>query len=259
MILPHHPISALLPGPVISLVPSQTELLHWLGLDAAVSGITKFCVHPPAWQKSKCIIGGTKNIDISKIHSLKPSLIIANKEENVKEQVEELAAAYPVFVTDVNNFEEALLMIEQLGSLTGKNEQAAELCAAVIKKFAEFSPGCHTSLKVCYLIWNDPYMTTGGDTFISDMLCKAGFRNMFQQQQRYPQVSINEIKNSGAEIILLSSEPYPFKEKHKQEIQQLLPGKKILFADGEMFSWYGSRLLLAPEYFTKLHQQINQT
>ncbi|MFZ1527115.1 MAG: helical backbone metal receptor [Ferruginibacter sp.] len=247
----------MLPGTVVSLVPSQTELLYWLGLEAEVAGITKFCVHPAAWQKSKAVIGGTKNIDSNKIHSLKPALIIANKEENVKEQVEELAADHPVFVTDVNNFEEALLMIKQLGALTGKDQQAVELTDAVIKNFSSITPVVHTTLKVCYLIWNNPYMTVGGDTFISDMLSKAGFENAFQQLNRYPQVSVDDIRNSGADIILLSSEPYPFKEKHKSELAQLLPAKKIIFTDGEMFSWYGSRMLLAPEYFLALHKQVN--
>jgi len=243
------------PKKIISLVPSQTELLHHLGLEEEVIGITKFCVHPTEWFRMKQRIGGTKNLAIKKIKELQPDLIIANKEENVQSQVEELAALYPVWVSDVNNLADALQMIEGIGTITNKETEARQLSTAIQSLFTQVqSPG--SKLRTTYLIWKDPYMTVGGDTFIHHLLKRAGFENIFATHQRYPVISIDDLQKTNCELLLLSSEPYPFKQKHIDELQALLPTTKILLVDGEMFSWYGSRLLKSPAYFNSLHQQI---
>lgn len=243
------------PKRIISLVPSQTELLFDLGLETETIGITKFCVHPLSWFKTKERVGGTKTLNIDKIHQLKPDLIIANKEENVKEQVEELALHYPVWLTDVNNLEDALQMITDIGQITRKHETALNLKNKISRSFRDLKQA-PASVNTAYLIWRNPYMTVGGDTFIHDMLIKCGFRNIFSDQARYPEINIPELKKKNLELLLLSSEPYPFKQKHIDELSTRLAGTKIILADGEMFSWYGSRLLLSAAYFEQLIQQI---
>ncbi len=244
-----------LPKRIISLVPSQTELLFDLGLDAETIGITKFCVHPKAWFKTKEKVGGTKTVKIETIHKLMPDLIIANKEENVKEQVEELAKNYPVWLTDVNNFNDALKMIIDIGTITGKPIPANALINNISKAFKEL-PKIDKPDKTAYLIWRKPYMTVGGDTFIHDMLKQCGFQNIFADKTRYPEVGIGELQTANCELLLLSSEPYPFKQKHIDELSSQLPSIKIILADGEFFSWYGSRMLHAPAYFKQLIAQI---
>ena len=248
-----------IPKRIISLVPSQTELLHYFNLEEETIGITKFCVHPKAWHQTKTKIGGTKTIHIKKIKELQPDLIIANKEENVQAQIEELAQDYPVWLTDVNNLDDALIMITDIGELTNKEKEANLLVKEIEasfnipgSKFLTVNPKPLTA----YLIWQKPYMTVGGDTFINDMLLKCGFQNIFADKSRYPEVTIDDLQIANCQLLLLSSEPYPFKQKHIDELQVQLPGTKIILANGEFFSWYGSRLLQAPSYFKQLISQI---
>ncbi len=235
---------------VISLVPSITETLYSLGLNEEVVGITKFCVHPKPWLQTKTIIGGTKNVNIEKVKALTPTLLIANKEENVKEQVEELAKVAKLLLTDVNNYDEALQMISAVASAVNKTPQASKLISQIQWAFASINI---TQVKTAaYLIWKDPYMTVGSDTFISDMMRRAGYENVFDKLLRYPQITIADIKERNPQYVLLSSEPYPFQQKHVVELQELLPYSKFILADGEMFSWYGSRMLLSADYFSSL-------
>ena len=241
---------------IISLVPSQTELLYDLGLEAEVIGITKFCVHPEKWFQNKTRIGGTKNLNINEIKNLHPDLIIANKEENVKAQVEELAAHYDVLVTDVNNLDGALSMIKAIGKLTGKTAEALSLSEEIQLKFRKIIDAFSRKRKIksAYLIWKEPYMAAGGNTFINEMMRYCGLLNIFTNVERYPQINNENLQ--ACELILLSSEPYPFKEKHAHALQQEIPGAKIILVDGEMFSWYGNRLLLAADYFKELRKKI---
>lgn len=247
------------PKRIVSLVPSQTELLHYLGLEKETVGITKFCVHPENWFKTKPRVGGTKAVKNKIIHDLKPDLIIANKEENVKEQVELLAKDYPIWVTDVNNLQEALAMINDIGEITAKQKQADLLIKKISEGFDSLTSAFKTGdpkLKTAYLIWRKPYMTIGNDTFINDMLIKCGFENVFVSRKRYPEINIEDLLITNCQLILLSSEPYPFKQKHIDELSDQLPGRKIVLVDGEMFSWYGSRLLHAPDYFKTLTSRV---
>ena len=239
------------PRRVISLVPSQTELLYDLGLDEEVIGITKFCVHPRKWFKSKQRVGGTKNINITLVAALQPDLIIANKEENTKEQIEELALKYPIWISDIQTVEEALQMIERIGLLVNREENAAGIIQEIKNGFDKLKSAA-VPRKVAYFIWRNPWMCAGGDTFIHDMICKMGWENVMGTQMRYPTVALSELKDLGPELILLSSEPYPFKDVHIAEIKAALPGAEVMLVDGEMFSWYGSRLRLAAEYMAGL-------
>lgn len=241
------------PKRIISLVPSQTELLYHLGLGEQVAGITKFCVHPPQWFRSKTRVGGTKAIKPEIIQQLQPDLIIANKEENVKEQVLELASQYPVWVSDIHDLDTSLDMIRRVGDITCRPEQAAAIATTIAAGFSELAQQPHAApIPTAYLIWRNPWMTVGGDTFISNMLAHCGLTNVFEQSKRYPAITIEELQSSGCRLLLLSSEPYPFRQQHIDELQSQLPDTRILLVDGEMFSWYGSRLQFAPDYFRQL-------
>jgi ABC-type Fe3+-hydroxamate transport system substrate-binding protein len=242
---------------IVSLVPSQTELLYHFGLEEEVIGITKFCVHPGKWYRNKTRIGGTKNVKIQSIHHLKPDLIIANKEENVKEQVEELAKIYDVLVTDVNNLTDAIKMINAIGRLVGKTKKASLMANKIEIKFQKLQDlaSVKRKIKAAYLIWKDPLMAVGSHTFINDMMQYCGLENIFSFRDRYPKITLEELR-IDCELIMLSSEPYPFKEKHLKEMELQMPGVKIMLVDGEMFSWYGSRLLKASGYFKELQLKL---
>ena len=240
-----------IPTKIVSTVPSQTELLHYFGLEEEVIAITKFCIHPSIWFAEKLKVGGTKNLNLDLIRSLSPDLIISNKEENTREQIEELCQHYPVWVSDISDLQDACNMIAQLGEITGKKE-IADLLVSKIQKYFRALTIPEERIRAAYLIWQKPYMVAGGDTFIDSMLQYAGYDNVFKDTLRYPTVSIGEIKNKKPATILLSSEPFPFKEKHVLDFRDMLPESKVRVVDGEMFSWYGSRLLQTPGYFELL-------
>jgi ABC-type Fe3+-hydroxamate transport system substrate-binding protein len=244
------------PKRIVSLVPSQTELLFHLGLDEEVVGITKFCVHPKHWLQCKTKIGGTKQIDTDLIDRLRPDLVIANKEENVRVQVEAIEKKYPVWISDVDNLDSALNMIVSIGELVDRKINASIIAKSITENFPDFQSGPTNRFRTAYFIWKEPFMVAGGNTFINDMMQRCGFDNIFSDRLRYPAVTIQDINSSNCELLLLSSEPYPFKEKHMEELQALIPNTSILLVDGEMFSWYGSRILRAPAYFKQLQNQV---
>ena len=242
------------PRRIVSLVPSQTELLADLGLDVEVVGLTRFCVHPDGWKARKQIVGGTKNVDPAKVAALAPDLVIANKEENVREQVETIAAHCPVWVTDVETVADALAMTRDLGALTDRQPAADALADAIGAGFdalPDWPP-----VRALYLIWRDPWMSVGRDTIIADVLDRAGFVNVAGDRTRYPALSDGEVSALAPEVVLLSSEPYPFAEKHVAEIRALAPGARVELVDGEAFSWYGSRLLRTPDALRDLRQRL---
>lgn len=246
--------SVTLAGPaqrIVSLVPSQTELLHDLGLDAEVVGITRFCVHPPEWRRTKSRIGGTKDVRVEQVRSLAPDLVIANREENVKEQVEALRGFCPVWTSDVNDLPGALEMILSIGRLTGREGEAGNMARSIDDGFAAIGR-YERPARTAYLIWKDPWMAAGGGTFIDDMMRRCGFSNVFADRPRYPVTSLDELAASGAQRVLLSSEPYPFRERDLEAVRQELPRAEVSLVDGEMFSWYGSRLRETARYLMGL-------
>jgi ABC-type Fe3+-hydroxamate transport system substrate-binding protein len=248
------------PRKIISLVPSQTELLFDLGLADAVAGITKFCVHPQEGFRSKPRVGGTKTVDIEKVKSLQPDLIIANKEENLKKQIEALSSIAPVWVSDVDTVDTACSMITSIGAITGTDIVAASMIQQIREGFTTLRKHVWPlAPRVLYLIWRDPYMIVGSDTFIHDVLEHCGFTNCVAAQKRYPSITVEEMRQLKPDVVLLSSEPYPFKEKHIAEIQTLLPAAHIELVDGEMFSWYGSRMLQAVPYLKRLQQSLSNS
>jgi ABC-type Fe3+-hydroxamate transport system substrate-binding protein len=249
------------PKRIISLVPSQTELLFYLGLDEEIVGITKFCIHPAEKVKSKTKIGGTKKLNIEKIRQLNPDIIIGNKEENEEQQVKELMREFTVWMSDIKTLNDAFDMIERIGQVVNKKDAAEKLIAEIQIQFGRLKENLkllknRLPLKTLYLIWRNPYMTVGADTFINSMMELCGFENCLKNKLRYPEIPEQDIKAANPQLILLSSEPYPFKEKHIEELKNICPKAKIRLADGELFSWYGSRLLKSPAYFEQLLEEI---
>ena len=248
------------PRRIVSLVPSQTELLADLGLDERVVGLTRFCVHPAGWKARKQIVGGTKNVDVDRVRALDPDLVIANKEENVRAQVEALADVCPVYVTDVSDVAGAVRMVRDVGALVGRADEAETAAAQTLSGFARLAAEVRQSgrprLRALYLIWRDPWMTVGGDTIVSDVLTHGGFENVVADRTRYPALDGTEIGALRPHVVLLSSEPYPFAEKHVAEVEALAPGARVVLVDGEPFSWYGSRLRQTPRYLRALRQRL---
>jgi ABC-type Fe3+-hydroxamate transport system substrate-binding protein len=244
-----------LPKRIISLVPSQTELLVDLGLEREIVGITKFCIRPAHLRKTKTIIGGTKKFNFTLINHLQPDLIIGNKEENYQQGIELLQEKYPVWISDIESLTDSLSMIKTVGELTGKAPQASELAARIETAFSGL-PRQKATGRVAYFIWQNPYMVAASHTFIDYMLKVCGFNNVFAHLDRYPQISEEQLAAATPELIFLSSEPYPFRKKHLEQFREICPEAKVLLVDGEMFSWYGSRLLQAPAYFRELMKHL---
>ncbi len=248
------------PQRIISLVPSQTELLFDLGMDKQVVGLTKFCIHPKEKTNGITKIGGTKMLNTDLIRSLKPDLVIGNKEENERTQVENLMSDLPVWMSDISNLVQAQEMIAAIGHLTDRRPEASYLNSLIAtgmndlgKYLNDHYP--HRAARVAYFIWKNPYMVAGKDTFINDMLTRLGMVNVFKEE-RYPAITADQLADAGPDHIFLSSEPYPFAEKHMDEFKAICPRAKVRVVDGEMFSWYGSRLRHVPGYFIELARQL---
>lgn len=231
------------PERIISLVPSITETLHYIGLEDSLVGITKFCVHPISWKKSKAIVGGNKTVKIDKVKELKPDLIIANKEENSKEDIEELAKHFPVYVSDIKSFEDFIAFTNDISKITNTFQKGNQLISEILevkhKIKGYFLDG--KRLEVAYFIWKKPYMLAGNNTYINYILEFIGFTNSAKNLNgRYPELLEGEI---NPDYIFLSSEPYPFAENHAKEFEKIYPKSKCFIVDGEVFSWYGPRIL----------------
>jgi ABC-type Fe3+-hydroxamate transport system substrate-binding protein len=192
-------------------------------------------------------VGGPKKLDVAKIRELNPDLIVANKEENIQHEIELLATEFPVWISDVYTLEDSIQMIQMLGHITNTQDVANTICSNIQQAFQSLVIPKHT-LSVLYLIWKDPFMGVGKTTFIDDMLTRLGFQNAIQTE-RYP--TINQLEMQP-DLVFLSSEPYPFSEKHLSEVQSMFPQSRLFLVDGEYFTWYGSRMQDSPKYFQKL-------
>jgi ABC-type Fe3+-hydroxamate transport system substrate-binding protein len=237
------------PRRIVSLVPSQTELLYDLGCKDRVVGITKFCIHPDKWFREKTRVGGTKQLNFDRIAELEPDLIIANKEENTKDDIERLALDYPVYISDISNVDDALKMIQAIGQIVNESNRAQVLSNQILNDYQSWP---QLDGKVLYFIWANPFMVAGKNTFIGQVLSDLGLENAIDDPNaRYPELKELEISQLDLEYVFLSSEPFPFKEKHIKRLEKLTQSK-VLLVDGEMFSWYGSRMLKMKSYFETL-------
>lgn len=243
----------LAPQRIVSTVPSQTELLHALGLESQVVGITAYCEHPEHWLREKTVIGGTKNLQLEKIKALKPDLILAGKEENIKEQIEILAQDIPVWVSDVRDVSSALQMIQQVGALTAKETAAQNLTAAI--EAASPEPPKNL-IPAAFYIWKDPWMLAGPDTFIHAMLREAGLQNVAPAgAERYPTFDPWDLASLKPRLVLLTSEPYNFNSGEAHEVGELIPDARIKIVEGSYFTWYGSRMVEGMEYLRKIRRE----
>lgn len=261
------------PERIISLVPSQTELLFDLGVGPRVVGLTRYCVHPAAEVARATVVGGTKTLRMDVVESLDPDLVIGNKEENDRGAIEALAARYPVWMSDVRDLPGAFAMIRQVGDLVGRPGEAEALAVLIEGRFARL-PRLVEPLRAAYVIWRKPYMVAGANTFIDAVLTRCGLVNAFGSTSeldeaagkgdagstgsfgasaaapgspRYPAVSDADLRLAALDVLLLPSEPFPFDEVYAAELVALLPGVEVRLVDGEMFSWYGSRLVAAAD------------
>lgn len=233
-------------------MPSITETLCYIGLSDQIIGVTKFCIHPSDIKKKSHVIGGTKNPNLTKILSLHPDLIIANKEENRQEDIDFLRQHCPVYTSDIKTSIDHLRFVSDIQTIF-PNTNAEKL----LNKLTAILPYQENRLiRSCYLIWKDPWMSIGNDTFIHHMMEKYGFQNVCGHLQRYPILSKIDITAESPEVIFLSSEPFPFKEKHIVDLQKEFPNIHIRLVDGELFSWYGPKMLEAHDYLIKLHASI---
>ena len=245
------------PKRIISLVPSQTELLFHLGLDKEVVGVTKFCIYPTDWKTRKTIIGGTKNLKMDLIKELNPDLIIANKEENDEDSLRKLMPIFPVWISDIKRLEDAFQMILSVGKITNSESTSFTWTEKIKKQFKILSLLPKQPRRVAYLIWNNPLMSVNQDTFIHSLLELNQWDNCFKDKlNRYPEITEEELVDSNPEMVFLSSEPFPFKDKHIDRFKQLLPESRVVLVNGEYFSWYGSRLVDSPAYFSSLHKSL---
>jgi len=226
---------------IISVVPSHTELLvDFFGIKNLI-GRTKFCIHPKEVIENVPIIGGTKQLKIDKILALKPDIIFANKEENKKQDIEVLQKQITVYISDISSLKDSYAFIKQLGKISDNHTLAETIIQQTNQTLAKHT--FREKKTAAYLIWKNPYMSVGSDTYIHDIMQRLGFENIFQHKLRYPKTDIEEIKILKPDVILLSSEPYPFKQFDIQELGELFPTTTIQLVDGEFFSWYGSRIL----------------
>jgi len=247
------------PMRIVSLVPSLSLLLHDLGVGPRLVGVTKFCVHPGELRSQCTVVGGTKMLHMDVISSLNPDLILANKEENNQVDVEALQEQFPVWISDISNLDEALYAIEVIGNLVDCSVKAQELYNEIQAKRKHFQTGNKMSGgKVAYVIWNNPLMAAGKATFIDSMLKEAGWTNAFEEHERYPAFTAEALETIKPDLVFLSSEPFPFKEKHKALFKETHSTEEVYLVDGEMFSWYGSRLKDSFDYFDQLQKQIKQ-
>lgn len=244
--LPHSPVR------LVSLVPSTTETLFALGRGDDLVGYTRFCVHPQDKVTSEKWIGGTKNPKVDKIIALAPDMVLANREENRREDIEALeGAGIPVWVAEPRTVAEAIDDIRKVGIVVGRSDEGHHL-AEDLQGIMSTDRNGTSPQTVAYLIWRDPYMVAGEETFITNMLAQGGFRNPFVG--RYPEVTLNDLHT--VDRIFLASEPFPFAEKHRDELIALgIPAAKIQLVDGELLSWHGVRLREGLPYVRRLRIQ----
>ncbi len=247
------------PKRIISLVPSQTELLCDLDLENELVGITKFCVHPYHLKSTKTIVGGAKKVDFKKNKALNPNFILCNKEENSFDFLPELEKIAPTYFSNVTTIQDSINLINDLGTLLNRRTESANLIAKINFKLNDFKAFIKDkpTRKAAYFIWANPWMVAGNKTYINELLKLNKFENIYNNMSRYPKIDIHKIRHEGdPEVIILSSEPFSFKDEHAMEIGSYTNRAVTVFGDGELFSWFGSRILHSFDYFKELHAKL---
>ena len=236
---------------IVSFVPSTTETIFELGASERLVGVTRFCVRPANAAEGRVVIGGTKAPRIDRILALEPDLVLANREENRKEDVEELRRSLEVFVAYPRGVDDAVSDIRKLSRLVGARENGEHLAEAIESARAKLRP--RERFRYLYLIWQEPFMVAGADTFIDALLAEAGGVNRAPGGRgRYPTMTEEEIRDSGAEELLLATEPFPFDDGHAESLGARFPEQRLRVVDGQLLSWHGARLRAAFPYLVEL-------
>ncbi len=239
-------------GKIVSLVPSLTELLYYLGLGEFVVGVTRYCIHPPEALFKSTVLAGTKNFSVKELLATGAHWVLTNREENPKDRVEKIIDHLPVVLTEINKPDDLIPLLHWLSKQYPQCKPIAQTLEQSIIGLPNELGGLGNG-RVLYLIWNKPIMAVGGDTFISTMLNMAGYKNATGHLKRYPAIEPQQLISFKPDFLFLSSEPYPFKDEHIAYFKSLLPETQVLLVDGEPFSWYGNRVLNLPAYLKTLH------
>ncbi|MDM1046415.1 ABC transporter substrate-binding protein [Myroides sp. 1354] len=248
------------PKRIVSLVPSLTETLFDLGLEDELVGITTACMHPYQLRVTKTSIGEPKKVDIEQIQLMQPDVVVASPTENTMEDIERLQAICPVWLVDVRTMDQNFQLIELLGQLFNKRTEARKWMDKIsfgqkdLMDFVSERPG----FKVAYFIGKDPFVVAGEGTFIQELLELNKFENVYADRvELYPEVEIKKIRIQGdPELVFLPSMPYAFQEEDAFEIGRFTHHGKTIFVEGEMFSWYGTRVCKAFDYFKQIHNRL---
>lgn len=233
---------------IVSLVPSITELLCDLGLAAELVGRTGFCVHP--WETVRRIpkVGGTKDVKLERVRELRPTHVVVNVDENLREDAEAIAEFAEVLVTHPTEPRDNLDLYRQMGAAFGREDGAERLCAEFEAAYERATAVERPPRDVLYLIWREPWMTVAPETYIAQTLALFNWRTQpADAADRYPEIDLAAFAGR-VDRVLLSSEPYHFKEEHLEETGGLVPGAEVSLIDGEMTSWYGSRAIQGLDY-----------
>ena len=249
------------PGARIAcLVPSITELLCDLGLAPQLVARTGFCIHPEQAVRAIPKVGGTKDVDLERLRALAPTHVVVNIDENTKPVADALADFVPhVVVTHPNTPEDNLALYRLMGALFGCIHEANMLCNRLLAALAGARDAARDwpPQRVLYLIWKDPWMAVAPSTYISQTLATVGWHTVPQSPEpRYPEVQLPAGARE-ADLVLLSTEPYMFRQRHVAELRALLPDRQVGLIDGEMTSWYGSRAIHGLEYLPRFRAQLN--
>jgi ABC-type Fe3+-hydroxamate transport system substrate-binding protein len=228
---------------IVSLVPSVTETLFELGLDDQIIAITRFCRLPAEKVKLKPKVGGTKNPKLDDIVQLKPDVVIMDRDENRKQDAEFLKRnGIDVFATFPRSVEEGIQVIADLGKKFQVVEKANRMIEEIRQRMKMLT--IHDRKRALILIWRNPYMTVNRDTYVHAISALFGFDNVFaDHQERYPKLKHEEIVACKAEVVLMPDEPYPFRQRHVEELRAL--EAQFLLFDGTYITWPGYGMLRA--------------
>lgn len=246
---------------IVSLVPSITELICDLGLAGNLVGRTGFCVHPRETLKRIPKVGGTKNVDLAKVRALAPTHVVLNIDENEKPAATALAQFVPhLIVTHPLGPQDNPPLYRLIGGVFGREQAAEDLCARFQQAHAALASAARDwpRQRVLYLIWKDPWITVARDTYIARTLALAGWDTVpANATARYPQLQLDDALLRDVERVLLSSEPYRFRERHVAELRALpvMRGKAVALIDGEAVSWYGSRAIAGLDYLRRIRER----
>jgi iron complex transport system substrate-binding protein len=243
---------------IVSLCPSLTELVFALGRGDELVGVTQFCVHPAAGVARIEKVGGTKTPDVERIVALEPDVVLLNAEENRREDADALVAAgVDCHVSMPRDTHETAAMVRSIGARLDRSQVAEDIARDIEQRTENVRKTARDRERVtfAYLVWRKPWMTVNGDTFASALLTQAGGRNVFAaKSERYPEITLDELKNAAPRVVFLCTEPFPFQAKHVDELARgtgVAP-ERFVIADGEYLSWHGSRTPDGIDYAARL-------